>query len=216
MNITKLVHSCLLVEANGKRILVDPGNYSWNSGVATPEMLANLDMVAVTHAHPDHLDEEFAKAVNTASPGAAWYGPQQVIDQLHAWGINGASSSDDADVQFIESHHADLSPWFGEQPEHTSFVLCNDLLIGGDCHTLTDSHGARVFAGAINGGPWGAVVGFSKMIEAMESRPEIVVPLHDWHFRDEARLGIYARLSDVMSTLGVKFVSLENGVSKQI
>lgn len=216
MNVTKLVHSCLIVESNGKRILTDPGNYSWQSGLVTPELLTGIKAVVVTHAHPDHLFEEFVRAIQQASPSAIWYGPAEVVKQLSDWSIQGLTTSDNEDVRFVESQHADLDPWFKIQPEHTSFVLFNDLLIGGDCHTLTESHGARVFAAAVNGGPWGAVVGFTRMIESMTDRPQVVIPLHDWHFNDDARQAIYARLPEVLSPFNVDFVPLDNGVVKEV
>jgi L-ascorbate metabolism protein UlaG (beta-lactamase superfamily) len=216
MKITKLVHSCLIIEQNGKKFLVDPGNYSWQSGAITDEHLTNLDTVVVTHAHPDHLDADFAEAIKKNSPQAHWYGPQQVVSQLAEWGIEAKSTSNDPTIQFINSDHADLSPWFSEQPEHTSYVLHNELLVGGDCHTLTDMHGARVLAAAINGGPWGSVVGFAKMIESMKSRPKTIIPLHDWHWNDNARKAFYARLPEVLSQFDVKFVGLDNGIETEI
>lgn len=216
MKLTKFVHSCLLVESNGRRILTDPGNFSWASGLVTADILQNIDAVVVTHNHPDHLDNDFAKAIHAASPDALWYGPQQVVTQLETLGIVARTESDDEDIRFIESHHADLSPWLNQQPEHSSYVLFGDVLVGGDCHTLTSSHGARIFAAAINGGPWGAVLGFIHMIEAMPDRPEIVVPLHDWHFNDEARTSIYARLPEVLAPLEVTFMPLQNGVSVDV
>lgn len=89
-------------------------------------------------------------------------------------------------------------------------MLFEDILISGDCQTLSTSSGARILAGAINGGPWGGVVGFSKMIESMLDRPKTIVPLHDWHWNEEARSAIYARLSEVMGKFGVEFVQLRN------
>jgi len=216
MKITKLVHSCLLVEQDGKRLLADPGSYSWNSGEVKDEHMSELDTVVVTHAHPDHLNKDFAEAIKRNSPQARWYGPKQVVNQLAAWGIEGSSASDEAAVRFIESQHADLSPWFGEQPEHTSFVVFGDLLLGGDCHTLTDRHGAKFIAGAINGGPWGAVVGFAKMIESMDDRPQVVLPLHDWHWNETARQAIYDQLPAVLAKFDVQFMPLENGVTIEI
>ncbi len=110
MNITKLVHSCLIVESNGKRVLTDPGNYSWQSGIVKPELLTGISAVVVTHVHPDHLHEEFARVIQLASPDAKWYGPAEVVEQLGSWGIDGSTTSDTDDVRFVESQHADLSP----------------------------------------------------------------------------------------------------------
>ncbi len=216
MKLTKFVHSCLLIEKDNTKILVDPGVYSWKSGLVSEEALSGITHVAVTHDHSDHLNQEFVEAVQKSSPSAAWYGPPEVINQLESWGVDGCDSSEDSLVEFIESEHADLSPWFGEQPDHTSYLLLGEVLIGGDCHTLTDGRKAKVFAGAVNGGPWGGVVGYPKMIEAMTNRPEKVVPLHDWHWNDEARVGIYNRLTELMPEFNVTFLPLDNGVAVEL
>lgn len=50
MQITHLGHSCLLIEAAGRRVLIDPGTFSDAAGVR------DLDAVLVTHQHPDHVD----------------------------------------------------------------------------------------------------------------------------------------------------------------
>lgn len=216
MKITKFVHSCLLVEEGDQRILVDPGSYSWQSGLVGEECLKNISSVVVTHIHPDHLSEDFAKAILLNSPDALWYGTQQVVHQLQTWGISAQKESADPSIIFVASAHAELSPWFLEQPEHTSFVVLHDVLVTGDCHTLTDMHGARVLAGAVNGGPWGAPVGFAKMVEQMENKPETIIPLHDWHWNDQARAAMYERFAEFSSRMNTKFVPLENGVSVDI
>lgn len=216
MDITKLVHSCLLVQKNDIKILVDPGIYSWQDERVKTMNLSGIDAVVVTHSHPDHLNNEFAEAIKSASPNAKWYGTTQVAEQLENMGIGCSIVSQDDSIQFIKSEHADLSPWFSEQPEHASYLLFGDLLISGDCQTLDSSHGAKILAGAINGGPWGAVVGFSKMIETMSDRPQIVLPLHDWHWNQTAREAIYDRLTEVMAMFDIKFIPLENCVNIEI
>ncbi len=215
MKITKLVHSCLIVEKANFKVLVDPGNYSWNSGFVTDEMLKGINYVAITHIHPDHCDDEFVKTVYKQSPNALWFSTVQVAEKLKEFDISVDIKGNDI-IRFVNSDHADLSPWFAEQPEHASFVVMDELLIGGDCHTLKSSYGARILAGAINGGPWGSVVGFVKMIENMESRPEVVLPLHDWHWNEDARTAIYSRLPDVLTSLGSEFVPLVNGETFQV
>jgi len=216
MKITKLVHSCLLVEQDSRKILVDPGLYSWQGEGVKSTDFSDISAVVVTHNHPDHLNADFAKVVKQASPSAKWYGTQEVVDDLRELGIVGLVGSEEKDIVFIQSDHADLSPWFDKQPEHTSYIIFGELLISGDCQTLANSHGARILAGAINGGPWGAVVGFSKMIEAMSDRPKVVIPLHDWHWNQDARNGIYARLPEVMGKFDVEFIPLEDCVVQEI
>lgn len=65
MQITHLGHSAVLVEVDGKRILIDPGNFSdeWHG-------LTDLDVILVTHLHADHVDPEHAPALVAANPQA--------------------------------------------------------------------------------------------------------------------------------------------------
>ncbi|GAB3697931.1 MBL fold metallo-hydrolase [Mariniluteicoccus flavus] len=65
MEITHLGHASVLVELAGKRILIDPGNFSdrWHG-------LTDLDAVVVTHLHPDHVDPEHVPALLAANPDA--------------------------------------------------------------------------------------------------------------------------------------------------
>ena len=53
MRITHLGHSCLLVEIDGARVLIDPGSSSHGF-----EELTDLDAVVITHQHADHVDVE--------------------------------------------------------------------------------------------------------------------------------------------------------------
>ncbi|MES2223336.1 MAG: MBL fold metallo-hydrolase [Patescibacteria group bacterium] len=53
MKITKYGHCCLLVEENGVIVLTDPGSFS-----NTQNAVKNIDVVLVTHEHPDHFHVE--------------------------------------------------------------------------------------------------------------------------------------------------------------
>ncbi len=66
MRITHLGHACVLVEAAGSRILIDPGAFSglWHD-------VTDLDAVLITHQHPDHVDPEHAPALLERNPQAA-------------------------------------------------------------------------------------------------------------------------------------------------
>jgi L-ascorbate metabolism protein UlaG (beta-lactamase superfamily) len=82
MEITHLGHSCLLLEYDDARVLVDPG-------VFTPdlEFVESLDAVFVTHQHPDHVDVARLPAILAASPGARLLVEPSTVAVLAAAGI---------------------------------------------------------------------------------------------------------------------------------
>lgn len=54
MRVTKYPQSCMLLEKNGRRILIDPGNFVADKYKAQDFM--PIEAVLLTHLHPDHAD----------------------------------------------------------------------------------------------------------------------------------------------------------------
>ena len=77
MRLTKLGHSCLLVEEGGARLLLDPGTLSVGF-----EELEGLTAVLFTHQHADHLDEERLPALLAANRQAAVYADPESAELL--------------------------------------------------------------------------------------------------------------------------------------
>jgi len=77
MQITHFGHSCLLIQAGGARILIDPGCYS--QGWAG---LDDLDAILVTHRHRDHVDPVLLPARLTAQPELAAHVEPGVLEEL--------------------------------------------------------------------------------------------------------------------------------------
>lgn len=215
MKVTKFVHSCLLVEKDGKRILVDPGNYSWDSGSVDTSQLDGLDYVCVTHAHPDHIIPTFAEEIKKRSPKAVWFCTPSTARLLESLGISSLQKSNKTIIKFIKSEHEDLYIW-NSCEDHTSFLLFGELLVSGDTQHHKSFHGARILAGPINGGPWGAIMGELKLIGSLPERPEKFIPLHDWHWNEGAKAAFYANLPSTFEKLGVEFISVVDGVPTEV
>ncbi len=81
MEITHLGHACLLVEAAGQRVLLDPGTFSDVSGVR------DLTAVVVTHQHPDHCDLDQVPGLLRNNPSARVLVEPQTAEVLAGAGL---------------------------------------------------------------------------------------------------------------------------------
>ena len=77
MKITKYNQSCLLVETNNKRFLIDPGKIGYEESLLNE--WTNIDYILVTHRHGDHCNVD---AINTIAKrdNAKIYTTQEVAD----------------------------------------------------------------------------------------------------------------------------------------
>lgn len=85
MRITHLGHSCLLVEEDGVRVLVDPGTLTHGF-----EQLTDLAAVLVTHQHPDHVDVDRLPTLLEANAGARLLAEPEVAAELSKAGLAAA------------------------------------------------------------------------------------------------------------------------------
>jgi len=63
MKISKYIHSCLVFELDGYKLLFDPGNFTFADGLVKPEDLADVHAMVITHVHPDHFYMENIKKI---------------------------------------------------------------------------------------------------------------------------------------------------------
>ncbi|HYN28572.1 MAG TPA: MBL fold metallo-hydrolase [Dermatophilaceae bacterium] len=84
MRVTHLGHSCLLVELADVRVLLDPGTFAEGF-----EEVRDLDLVLVTHQHPDHLDPERLPDLVRENPRAEVLCDPGSVEPLAKVGVEG-------------------------------------------------------------------------------------------------------------------------------
>jgi L-ascorbate metabolism protein UlaG (beta-lactamase superfamily) len=78
--LTKLGHSCVRLEKDENRLVIDPGVW------AGPDVLAGASAILITHEHPDHLDERVVRAALAADPGLELWANETVASLLADFG----------------------------------------------------------------------------------------------------------------------------------
>lgn len=124
--VTWLGHSILLLEIDGKRILVDPvwseraspfsfmGTKRFYPSPLALEDLPDIDAVLISHDHYDHLDMETVKRLKDQNLN--WYVPLGVGSHLRFWGVDDSNihemdwweqeKLDDVIISSIPSRHS--------------------------------------------------------------------------------------------------------------
>jgi hypothetical protein len=131
-------------------------------------------------------------------------GPGEVVGALKKEGILATSEAFDG-VAFFASPHEEVSPMF-PQPEQIGVRYLDRLSHPGDSHNFSDT--APVLALPVTA-PWGSTVRAVRL--AIDLAPEHIIPIHDWHWKDEARQQAYDNLEKVFAKHGITFHKMVNG-----
>lgn len=202
MKITKFVHSCLLVESNDRTVLFDPGIYSWEAGLFAVDQLQRLDAVVITHEHEDHLYQPFVEALTKKFPETEFVTTSAATKQLKDMAIKNISTeSTDLIKIFSKQSHAPNQPFKASPAENIAVHMEDRLTVGGDRHDLEETK--EILALPVTA-PWGSESEAAQML--LRLNPKRVIPIHDWHWNEDARKKEYSRFEDLCSKNGIGFL----------
>jgi L-ascorbate metabolism protein UlaG (beta-lactamase superfamily) len=207
MKITKFVHSCLLVETADRTALFDPGVMSAPS--INIDQIERLDDIFITHVHADHVDPGLVKQLIAKFPAVRITSTNEVVQQLSVEGIK-ATTTPPAGVTFFDSPHEKVEPLF-PQPEEIGLHYLDKLSHPGDSHSFNET---KAILALPMTAPWGTSI--RAAILAQELKPQHVLPIHDWHWRDEARDQSYGMFEQLLGKQGITFHKLQTGQPVEI
>lgn len=182
MTIQKFLHSCLLVEENGKKLLIDPGMFSFIENRITPKDIGSVDAILFTHEHADHYDPQILKAfIEMCTPAVITHEEIGVLLSKEGIEFQVIRAGDTLNIQGFEIQ-ATNSP-HGELPGHTptnlGYLINNSLFHPGDSYAHIP---ACTVLALPTFSPWGTVVQATACIDKV--RPNVVVPIHDGFVKD--------------------------------
>ena len=207
MKVTKFVHSCLLVETPERVALFDPGSMS--EAALDVDSLTRLDDIFITHIHGDHASLPLLKKLVNKFPSVRITSTNEVVQQLAAAGVK-ATTTPPAGVTLFDSPHESVAPLF-PLPEEVGIHYLDKLSHPGDSHSF---HETKAILALPITAPWGSTIKALNL--AIELKPQHVLPIHDWHWNDDARRQTYDRFERVLGEQGIIFHKLQTGQPVEI
>jgi L-ascorbate metabolism protein UlaG (beta-lactamase superfamily) len=138
MLLTKFGHSCVRLEKDGARLVIDPGIW------AGPGVLDEANAVLITHEHVDHVDDEAVRAALATDADLRLWASETVASQFAEFGdrVHAVHSGDafDAagfDVHVYGSDHAFLDTAIPIVP-NTGFAVDGEIFHPGDSFTVPE------------------------------------------------------------------------------
>lgn len=205
MTIAKYLHSCILVQDDNLTLLFDPGNYTYEAKVFDAATLTKLDYIVITHEHQDHMHIPFIKELLEKFPDAKIITNMSAQKLLQDAGIE-SSTEGVAGINIVRTSHEKI---FGvTPPENIMFEINNTLTHPGD--SLQFSLSTPILLLPVQA-PWCSL---TQAVEfAISQNPKVIIPIHDWHWRDEATQMFYERLEKHFSEHEIKFIKPMTGVT---
>jgi len=193
MRIKKFLHSCLLLEKDGKRLLIDPGAFSFIEGKLKPEDIGPVDAIFITHKHLDHFDPSVLKKF-VSFGSAKIYTIEEIGQLLKAAGLSYERIQPRDEfllngfrVKVYSAPHGRLPI---PVPDNIAIKIDN-LLHPGDSFAADVFEHCDLLALPI-AGPWATLNDGMAMTARL--KPKIVIPIHDAIIKDF----MLSRMYDVM------------------
>lgn len=132
MKVTRLPQSCLLLEKNNHKIVIDPGTHFMQTH--TIDELKDVEAVLYTHQHADHYDEHIAQQL--LAQGVALYANAATAQLIDTQKVHTVMDGDHFTIGTFEVAARELPhcllPDGNQGPQNTGYVIDGILFHPGD------------------------------------------------------------------------------------
>jgi len=177
MKIKKLGHCCLVIEENGKRIMTDPGSWTFDE----QEKEKNIDVIIITHEHSDHFHIESLKKILEKNPNVIIItneGVGKLLNEAHIkYEILDYKNPKDflgVEIEAFNSKHEEIYQDIS-LVQNTGFFIGKRLFYPGDSFYNPNKF-VEILALPV-AGPWTDIK--SAVNYALEIKPKVCFPVHD-------------------------------------
>jgi len=183
MKLTKFAQSCIMIESNEQKILIDPGAILLDE--KTIQKWMHPDFILITHKHFDHFDENAIKKI--ISPKTIIYASSETAKEYPSTKFEIVKERDKFNlgkikvevVKAVHGHHA-LMPKGKEVREAIGYILeinGKKLYHTGDTISFPNEYKCNILFVPFNN--HGVCMGpFEAALFAKETGAELIIPIH--------------------------------------
>jgi L-ascorbate metabolism protein UlaG (beta-lactamase superfamily) len=196
--IHKFTHSCLYIEDEGISFLFDPGTYTSNEKSLDVDNIPSLDYLLITHEHADHFDINLIRKITDKFPDAKILTNPSVQNLLSNENID-SSSQEEKMLLFRKAAHERV---LGPEVENWTMTIGEKIFNPGDSYQFNSTKEVLILPIQA---PWGHMVRAVKKAEQV--KPKYVIPVHDWHWKKEARQALYEQAAHSLKKNNIIFIT---------
>lgn len=211
MRVSKYVHSCLLVEENRDKLLIDPGTFILIEKKVKVDAFDGVRWIVVTHAHPDHMDPDLIRQVIDRNQ-AAVFANAEIVGKLREKGIEatefgtGTRKLGAFDLKAIPAPHEPILST--TPPANTAYLVNERLLHPGDSYApaLREFRSISLFALPITA-PWTTEPATAAFADDMV--PKRILPIHDGYVKDFFLKSRHETLGNHFRSRGMEYAAAD-------
>ncbi|HUS26707.1 MAG TPA: MBL fold metallo-hydrolase [Nevskiaceae bacterium] len=208
MKITKYEHACVTLEEQGKKVIIDPGDFTPTFGE-----LANTVAVVVTHVHPDHFAPGSLQKIIDANPQVKIFTTNEVAEQFQKPNVSVVVAGQTENIgpfklTFRGELHAVIHPDFSRN-KNTGVLVNDSFYYPGDSFTLPEQP-VNVLAIPASA-PWLKMAETIDFLRAV--KPKACFPTHDALLSERGHATFNKWIGQASEHAGIGFGVLQPGQS---